>query len=83
MVEKLLPDGLKLLIVGQTAVLSFIGCMILTMKGIAWGVRRLEKSPVTHTSAVAAPVLEDDSEAEAVAAAMVAAIHKKRTHITP
>jgi Na+-transporting methylmalonyl-CoA/oxaloacetate decarboxylase gamma subunit len=79
MVDKLLPDGLKLLIVGQTAVLSFIGAMILTMKLIAWAVKAFEKPMVAAPQPVILlPVPEIADEDESLAAALAVAVHRKR-----
>lgn len=79
MVEKLLTDGFKLVVVGQTVVASFIGLMLLTMKLIAWGVKRFEKPALPGGFGAADPIPGNDEEDEALAAAMAAAVHHKRS----
>jgi sodium pump decarboxylase gamma subunit len=74
-VEKLLPDGFKLFIVGELTVLSFIGCIILTIKAIAWAVSCFEK-PLAAPKADTA-VLPSEEDGESLAAAIAAAIHEK------
>ncbi|MFO7536118.1 MAG: OadG family transporter subunit [Kiritimatiellia bacterium] len=79
MVDKLLPDGLKLLIVGQTAVLSFIGSMILTMKLIAWAVKGFEKPAAAPGPVEILPAQEIADDDESLAAALAVAVHRKRS----
>jgi sodium pump decarboxylase gamma subunit len=78
MVVKLLPDGIKLLMVGQIMVLSFIGCIILTIKTVAWFVKKFEKGD--QPLQVPAGVPDAGDEDEEVAAAVAAAIHQKRNN---
>jgi sodium pump decarboxylase gamma subunit len=74
-VEKLLPDGFKLFIVGEMMVLSFIGCIILTIKVIAWAVSCFEKPFVSPKEDKA--VLASEEDDESIAAAIAVAIHTK------
>ncbi len=76
--EKLLPEGFKLFMAGQAFVLSFIGCIVLSMKLIAWWVGRSQKPAIGKEAHVAIPVPEGEAEDELLAAVMVAAIHKSR-----
>ncbi len=74
MESKLLPDGIKLLIVGQFTVLSFLGCIVLTVTFIAWIFKRFESRKRLCETAGPAPV-DADEDAE-VAAAIAAALHR-------
>ena len=75
--EKLLPDGFRLLIIGQASVLSFIGCIVVTIKAIAWVVKRFETPPAAPAQGETVAAIEEDDGA--LAAAIGAALHKNRT----
>ncbi len=60
-------------------VLSFIGCIVLTTKGIAWVIRQFEGRPVALPVAPLPDVVSVSAEEdESLAAAIAIAIHKSR-----